>query len=46
MSDSTISLPTTEQLRERARAAFDRIGVDVPTGTDLPARTPITGADL
>jgi L-aminoadipate-semialdehyde dehydrogenase len=46
MTDSTVSLPTTDQLRERARAALDRIGVEVPTGTDLSARTPITGEDL
>ena len=46
MTDSTVSLPTTDQLRERARAALDRIGVHVPTGTDLSARTPITGEDL
>ena len=46
MTERTISLPTTDQLREQARAALDRIGVDVPEGTDLAARTPITGEEL
>ncbi|MEU4158028.1 aldehyde dehydrogenase family protein [Actinoplanes sp. NPDC026670] len=39
-------LPTTEQLRDRARAALDRIGVAVPAGDDLHARSPITGEQL
>ena len=37
----TISLPTADQLRER-----DHIGVHLRPGTDLSARTPITGAHL
>src|SRR5689334_16308728 len=40
------SLPTTEELRARARAGLQRIGVTVPEGTDFQARTPLTGEDL
>ncbi|MDI6105849.1 aldehyde dehydrogenase family protein [Actinoplanes sp. NEAU-A12] len=40
------SLPTTQQLRERARASLDRIGVAVVEGSGLSARSPITGEDL
>ena len=39
-------LPTTQQLRDRAQAALDRIGVSVPEGDDLHARSPITGERL
>jgi aldehyde dehydrogenase (NAD+) len=39
-------LPTTLQLRDRAQGALDRIGVTVPVGDDLPARSPITGEQL
>ncbi|MGW7529239.1 L-piperidine-6-carboxylate dehydrogenase [Streptomyces sp. NPDC054783] len=39
-------LPTTDDLRARARAALRNIGVDVAEGTDLHARTPLTGEDL
>ncbi|BEL03308.1 aldehyde dehydrogenase family protein [Actinoplanes sichuanensis] len=39
-------LPTTQQLRDRAQAALDRIGVTVPEGDDLHARSPITGERL
>jgi aldehyde dehydrogenase (NAD+) len=41
-----MSLPTTEAIRERARASLRRIGVAVPEGTGLIARTPITGEPL
>lgn len=40
------TLPSTDELRARARTALDRIGVAVPEGGDLQARTPITGEDL
>ncbi|MFJ6539159.1 L-piperidine-6-carboxylate dehydrogenase [Streptomyces sp. NPDC003656] len=43
---STVALPPTDDLRARARACLDRIGVVVPEGDDLYARTPITGEDL
>ncbi|MFD8388690.1 aldehyde dehydrogenase family protein [Streptomyces sp. NPDC059680] len=39
-------LPTTDDLRARARAALRNIGVDVTEGTDLHARTPLTGENL
>ncbi|MEU4625167.1 aldehyde dehydrogenase family protein [Actinoplanes sp. NPDC023801] len=39
-------LPTTEALRDRARASLDRIGVRIPDGDDLHARSPITGEHL
>jgi aldehyde dehydrogenase (NAD+) len=42
----TAALPTTEDLRALARTSLQRIGVTVPEGTDLQARTPITGEDL
>jgi len=41
-----MSLPTTETIRDRARASLRRIGVAVPEGTGLTARTPITGEPL
>jgi aldehyde dehydrogenase (NAD+) len=40
------NLPTTEALRDRARASLDRIGVTIPEGDDLHARSPITGEHL
>jgi aldehyde dehydrogenase (NAD+) len=40
------ALPTTEDLRARARTSLQRIGVTVPEGTGLQARTPITGENL
>lgn len=43
---TTLALPATDDLRARARACLDRIGVVVPEGDDLYARTPITGEDL
>ncbi|MET9971937.1 aldehyde dehydrogenase family protein, partial [Streptomyces sp. NPDC006356] len=39
-------LPTTDELRARARTALDRIGAVVPEGGDFQARTPLTGEDL
>ncbi|MEV7197264.1 aldehyde dehydrogenase family protein [Streptomyces sp. NPDC093510] len=41
-----ITLPATDELRARARAALDHIGVTLPEGNGLRARTPITGEDL
>ncbi|NNJ05646.1 aldehyde dehydrogenase family protein [Streptomyces sp. PKU-MA01144] len=43
---TSTALPTTEDLRTRASASLERIGVTVPEGTDFHARTPITGEDL
>ncbi|MFF7356174.1 MULTISPECIES: L-piperidine-6-carboxylate dehydrogenase [Streptomyces] len=40
------ALPSTDDLRARARAALKNIGVDVPEGNDLHARTPVTGEHL
>ncbi|MGE6738223.1 aldehyde dehydrogenase family protein, partial [Streptomyces sp. NPDC059900] len=42
----TTALPTTDDLRTRARASLRRVGVSVPEGNGLRARTPITGEDL
>ncbi|MGW9170190.1 L-piperidine-6-carboxylate dehydrogenase [Streptomyces decoyicus] len=42
---STI-LPTTEDLRTRARGSLAAIGVTVEEGSDFSARSPITGEDL
>ncbi|GES28221.1 aldehyde dehydrogenase family protein [Streptomyces angustmyceticus] len=39
-------LPTTEDLRTRARAGLAALGVTVPEGDDFAARSPITGEDL
>lgn len=36
----------TDHLRERARTALARIGAEVPEGTELFARSPITGENL
>ncbi|MEU7432336.1 aldehyde dehydrogenase family protein [Streptomyces sioyaensis] len=43
---SSTALPTTEDLRARARAGLARLGVTVEEGSDFPARSPITGEDL
>src|SRR5688572_23823694 len=43
---TSTALPTTEDLRTLARTSLERIGVTVPEGADLHARTPITGEDL
>lgn len=40
------ALPTTGDLRARARAALTRVGVTVEEGGDFHARSPITGEDL
>ena len=42
----TTALPTTDDLRARARVSLEKIGVDVPEGTDFSARTPLTGENL
>ncbi|EST19048.1 L-piperidine-6-carboxylate dehydrogenase [Streptomyces roseochromogenus] len=39
-------LPTTDELRARARTSLRNIGVDVPEGDALHARTPLTGEHL
>ncbi|MGW3199469.1 L-piperidine-6-carboxylate dehydrogenase [Streptomyces sp. NPDC001118] len=39
-------LPSTDELRTRARASLRNIGVDVPQGDDFHARTPLTGEHL
>ncbi|MEY9996883.1 aldehyde dehydrogenase (NAD+) [Streptomyces sp. V4I8] len=44
MTGST--LPTTDELRARARTALEHIGAGLPEGGGLQARTPITGEDL
>ena len=45
-----MSMPTADELRNRARKALDAIGTDVtlgePDGNGLPASTPITGEVL
>ncbi|AGP52319.1 aldehyde dehydrogenase family protein [Streptomyces rapamycinicus] len=43
---TSTALPTTDDLRTRARTALDNIGVDVAEGGDFSARTPLTGEDL
>ncbi len=43
---TSVSLPTTDDLRDRAASALKHIGATVPEGTDFPARTPVTGEDL
>jgi len=43
---TTIVLPATADLVARARESLVRLGVVVPEGADLYARTPITGEDL
>ncbi|MFD9959566.1 aldehyde dehydrogenase family protein [Amycolatopsis sp. NPDC058986] len=44
MPDTT--LPSTAELRDRARAALERVGVTLVEGDGFAARTPITGEDL
>ncbi|MEU1662049.1 aldehyde dehydrogenase family protein [Streptomyces sparsogenes] len=49
MSDTAqpdTALPTTDDLRARALTSLGHIGVTVPEGTDLFARTPVTGERL
>ncbi|MEU7314037.1 aldehyde dehydrogenase family protein [Streptomyces sp. NPDC007083] len=43
---TSTALPSTDDLRVRARTRLDSIGVRVPEGGDLPARTPLTGERL
>lgn len=43
---SRTNLPTTEDLRTRARTGLARLGVTVPEGGDFLARSPLTGEDL
>ncbi|MGJ5748998.1 aldehyde dehydrogenase (NAD+) [Streptomyces puniciscabiei] len=43
---TSTALPTTDELRVRARAALRNIGVDAAEGTGLHARTPLTGEHL
>ncbi|WP_433859645.1 L-piperidine-6-carboxylate dehydrogenase [Streptomyces kronopolitis] len=43
---SRTHLPTTEDLRTRARTGLTRLGVTVPEGGDFSARSPLTGEDL
>ncbi|MGY5047612.1 L-piperidine-6-carboxylate dehydrogenase [Streptomyces sp. 900105755] len=43
---TSTALPTTDELRTRARARLRTIGAQVPEGDDLPARTPVTGEHL
>jgi aldehyde dehydrogenase (NAD+) len=44
MSGTTLS--STDSIRERALASLRRVGVTVPEGDGLTARTPITGQPL
>jgi aldehyde dehydrogenase (NAD+) len=46
MTDNTAGLPTTAELRDRARTSLAQIGVTVVEGDDFHARSPITGDDL
>jgi aldehyde dehydrogenase (NAD+) len=47
MSDTAAAaLPDTATLRDRALASLGRMGVTVPAGSGLTARTPITGEPL
>ncbi|MEU8034746.1 aldehyde dehydrogenase family protein, partial [Streptomyces sp. NPDC049099] len=43
---TSTALPTTDDLRARARAALENVGAGVPRGSDLHARTPLTGEHL
>ncbi|MFJ8630738.1 aldehyde dehydrogenase family protein [Streptomyces sp. NPDC093568] len=43
---TSTALPTTDDLRARALRALEHIGVTVPEGDDLQARTPVTGENL
>jgi aldehyde dehydrogenase (NAD+) len=42
----TDNLPSTADLRERSLAAMQRIGVTLPEGSGITARSPITGEAL
>ncbi|MFH8487449.1 L-piperidine-6-carboxylate dehydrogenase [Streptomyces longisporoflavus] len=42
----TTALPTTDDLRTRARASLRHVGASIPEGGDFRARSPITGEDL
>ncbi|MER5673723.1 L-piperidine-6-carboxylate dehydrogenase [Pseudonocardia alni] len=46
MTTPTITLPTTDALRERALTALRAVGATPPAGTGLSARSPITGETL
>jgi hypothetical protein len=46
MTESSATLPSVEELRERARTSLARIGATLPDGNDLQARSPIVGDDL
>ncbi|WP_275558129.1 aldehyde dehydrogenase family protein [Streptomyces sp. 5-6(2022)] len=43
---TSTALPTTDDLRTRARTALDTLGVEVAEGGDFSARTPLTGENL
>ncbi|MFE5039158.1 aldehyde dehydrogenase family protein [Streptomyces sp. NPDC056683] len=43
---TSTALPTTDELRSRARACLRTIGAQVTEGDDFPARTPVTGEHL
>ncbi|WP_432071138.1 L-piperidine-6-carboxylate dehydrogenase [Streptomyces sp. AA1529] len=43
---TSTALPSTDDLRARALARLEAIGVRVPEGDDFPARTPLTGERL
>ncbi|MEV7976917.1 aldehyde dehydrogenase family protein [Streptomyces sp. NPDC086519] len=43
---TSTALPTTDELRARARTCLRTIGAQVAEGDDFPARTPITGEHL
>ncbi|MFF4305095.1 aldehyde dehydrogenase family protein [Streptomyces sp. NPDC001601] len=43
---TSTALPTTDELRTRARACLRTIGAQVTEGDDFPARTPVTGEHL
>jgi aldehyde dehydrogenase (NAD+) len=46
MTEPSATLPSVEDLRERARTSLARIGATLPDGRDLQARSPIVGDDL
>ncbi|MGY4976598.1 L-piperidine-6-carboxylate dehydrogenase [Streptomyces sp. 900105755] len=43
---TSTALPTTDELRARARTCLRTIGAQVTEGDDFPARTPVTGEHL
>ncbi|MGW7547599.1 L-piperidine-6-carboxylate dehydrogenase [Streptomyces sp. NPDC054770] len=43
---TSTALPTTDELRARARTCLRNIGAEVAEGDGLPARTPVTGEHL